>query len=246
MEEQRHIRKSAFGRTDLFLPDSTAIFREVRCMGGIIKRDTANVYHVLDDAWKTKGAACWHCCERIDNQTQVIPLPRVYDASEQKFHVYGRTCSPGCAKAYILEHTTFDRGQHLNVLNKMLREVFGVVGEVFETPPRPALRLFGGVFDPGTQPKAECRLLEPPFISYCMIVEERMCHDEIITVPNVVSTSALVVEDADTFDEPQPPAMFQEYLERQEESVVHNAPPKRRRDAHVTTGPMTKWCRNSK
>ena len=70
-----------------------------------------------------------------------MPLPRVF--ADGVYHVYGRTCSPGCAKAYVLEHTTFDRGQHLNVLVKMLHDVYGVTGAVTEAPPRPAMATTG-------------------------------------------------------------------------------------------------------
>ena len=148
--EQRHkavVRKSAFGRTQLFLPSTTEIIREVKCMGGVAKRDTVAVYHMLGDARLEPGACCWHCTEDIPEENSVVPLPRVYDSSEGVFHTYGRTCSPGCAKAYILEHTSFDRGQHLNVLVKMLREVYGFTDPVVETPPRAGLKRFGGVFD---------------------------------------------------------------------------------------------------
>ena len=80
-------------------------------MGGITRYDTANVYHLLPEAHKSASVCCWHCCEYIQNPREIVPLPRLYDPAERLFHVYGATCSPGCAKAYILEHTTFDRGQ---------------------------------------------------------------------------------------------------------------------------------------
>ena len=125
----RLVRKSAYGRTQLFLPDRGVVMREVKCMGGVLRRDAASVFHLLAEARHEPGAACWHCCEPIDGDpSTVVPLPRLYDAAAQVYHVYGRTCPPGCAKAYVLEHTTFDRGQHLNTLVRMLREVFGVEG----------------------------------------------------------------------------------------------------------------------
>lgn len=177
----RLVRKSAYGRTQLFLPSHNVTLREIKCMGGVMRRDDASVFHTLPDAWKPSAqpVCCWHCCEPIEDPTTIVPLPRVYDTHAQCYHVYGATCSPGCAKAYVLEHTTFDRGNHLNVLVHMLREVFGVQGPIQETPPRPALRRFGGIFDPRTScVKATCRLVEPPFVSYCMLVEERLTsHD---------------------------------------------------------------------
>ena len=37
------IRKSSFGRTQLFLPEANVTLREVKCMGGIQRRDGASV-----------------------------------------------------------------------------------------------------------------------------------------------------------------------------------------------------------
>ena len=189
----RLVRKAAYGRTQLFLPRRDVVMREVKCMGGVVRRDTSSVFHVLPEARGAAGTACWHCCEDISDEATVVPIPRVYDPTEQAYHVYGRTCSPGCAKAYVIEHTTFDRGQHLNVLVHMLREVFGIDGPVAAAPPRQALRRFGGVFDPRAQRKAECRLVTPPFVSYCMLVEERRGAETVPekTVPAATPVSEL-------------------------------------------------------
>lgn len=267
--EPNRIRKSAYGRTQLFLPSSSAILREVKCMGGITRRDVASVYHLLPELYTRANAqtlCCWHCCETIDSAECLIPLPKVYDHNERLFHVYGATCSPGCAKAYILEHTTFDRGQHLNVLAKMLRDVYNVSDPVIATPPRASLRRFGGVFDPRRQTKAECRVVEPPFVSYCMLVDERMHHHSHATVEHGVGRRETgpggdvemggVVEDADTFDEPQSPALFDEYLEQQQQHTddpgPRRAPVKRKRggggdDRDVETdapkGPLSRFVK---
>ena len=219
----RMIRKSAYGRTQLFLPSSSTLLREVKCQGGVVRHDAANVYHVLPEVFLAKGpVACWHCCEEIRNVAETgIPLPRVYDSVEKTYHVYGITCSPGCAKSYILEHTTFDRGQHLNVLVRMLREIYGVTGPVVETPPRPALRRFGGSFDPAVQLKAQCRLVQPPFVSYTMLAEERL-GDVVTDLPSAVAAAdATAVEEADTFDEPEPPALFDQFMETQRSRRAH-------------------------
>ena len=206
----RLIRKSSYGRTQLFLQECNVMFREVKCMGGIVRRDVANVYHTLPDARGVPGTACWHCCEPIHDEAQVIPLPRVYDPSECVYHVYGRTCSPACAKAYVIEHTTFDRGQHMNTLTRMLREVYGVTHGVTEAPPRPALKRFGGTFDPTTLPRATCRLVQPPFVSYCMIVEERVGGGT--SQQSLPTLTEMEVEDVDGLDEPPPPALFDSFL----------------------------------
>ena len=247
----RLVRKSAYGRTQLFLPSTSAVLREVKCMGGITRHDTANVYHTLPHAHET-ASACWHCAEPIPAHCPTaIPLPRLYDPDEKLYHVYGRTCSPGCAKAHVLETTTFDRGQHLNTLVKMLREVYGVTQPVVAAPPRAALRRWGGAFDPRNQPRAECRLVAPPFVSYCMIVEERAAEEQLPTAP----------EEADTLDEPPPPGLFADYVRTRQQqpppsatSTTTTAPPskassssqppqppqKRRREA----GPLARFVRS--
>ena len=128
------VRRHAHARTDLFLGDPNVVFRDIRCMGGVVRREDASAYHTLAPAFAAAaaGTSCWHCCEPIAADGVVVPLPRAYDDVTGAFHVYGRTCSPGCAKAYIIEHTSFDRSQHLALLFKMLRQAFGVVGPVVE------------------------------------------------------------------------------------------------------------------
>jgi uncharacterized membrane protein YgcG len=113
----------------------------------------------------------------------------------------------------VIEHTTFDRGQHLNTLTRMLREVYGITDGVIEAPPRPAMKRFGGTFDPATLQRATCRLLQPPFVSYCMIVEEHVGGETQSQPqqPSILSAD-MEVEDADGLDEPQPPAMFESFL----------------------------------
>lgn len=245
------IRKSAFGRTQLFLPTTTDLIREVKCMGGVTKHDAATVYHVMNDARKEATACCWHCAESIENEDTVVPLPRVYDSAEGVFHTYGRTCSPGCAKAYILEHTSFDRGQHLNVLIKMLREVYDFTDNIVETPPRPGLKKFGGVFDTKRKNKrVRCRLLQPPFVSYCMLVEEQMNVDTKKKLLNIVPMET----DDDMLDEPHPEGIYERFVKQKEDekkkrkvgtteegsSSSSNGPLPARK---VAKGPMSKFVR---
>lgn len=254
------IRKSSYGRTQLFLPSESDILREVKCMGGITRLDTANVYHLLPDAYQSASpqapVCCWHCCEPITDQRKIVPLPRIYDTTERLYHVYGATCSPGCAKAYILEHTTFDRGQHLNVLVKMLREVYGVTDPILETPPRPALQKFGGVFDPSnTRRPVECRVVEPPFVSYSMLVEENNRGNVLTTLPDRpdgqsghMGLVGVDVEEADTFEEPQPAAVFDSFLAARVASTASGDVPikptsRKRPEAPRATGPMAKFVR---
>ena len=216
------VRKSAYGRTQLFLPSTTTLMREVKCMGGVTQYANASVYHLLSHESK----CCWHCAEPVRDPKRRIALPRLYDADEGVYHVYGCACSPGCAKAYVLEHTTFDRGQHLNVLVRMLREVYGVTDPVRAAPPRPALLRWGGPFDPRKQTKAECRLVEPPFVSYCMLAEERVPAEEL----------------AEEEDKDKEPALYESFVRDRvpapPATPVPKEPAKRKRDVE---GPLSKF-----
>jgi hypothetical protein len=182
----------------------------------------------------------------------------MYDTSENVYHVYGATCSPCCAKAYILEHTSFDRGQHLNVLVKMLRELYSVTDPIITAPPRAAMQRFGGQFDAKRLPKADCALVQPPFVSYCMLVEEKMTGPNTTnTIPSVPPpTEAMSVEEADTLEEPHPPGIYEEYIARQEERTGSSqtssaeqsaAKQKRKRDAASSSGavagPLSKFVK---
>lgn len=171
------IRKSAFGRTNLFLSTNSMLFREVKCSASSMARQaTASVYHVHETnkiEERHKNIVCWHCCHSFEEEG--FRLPRSYDPSERVYHVYGWFCSANCCKAYILEHATFDRGYQMNVFVRMLREVYGIDSGIIEAPPRIALKMFGGPFDIEafrTQ-KNVCFNVHPPFVSYCMLIEER-------------------------------------------------------------------------
>lgn len=219
------VRKTAYGRTSLFLPTPTMVMREVKCMGGIEQHTNACVYHVLPPAHEQSGVCCWHCCEPITGTP--IPLPRTYDPSEKTYHVYGATCGPPCALAYVIEHTSFDRGQHINVLMKMLREVFHVSEPITAAPPRAALKRFGGIFDTTTRSKkTELSLIQPPFVSYCMIAEERATDDDV------------TLEESDSINAPPPPSMYAEYLQ----SAEATATPKRAAEPS-RQGPMSKFVK---
>ena len=247
-------RKAAFGRTDLFLPSATAILREVKCMGGVQRHGNACIYHMLPNAWETcrDGAdpvLCWHCAEPIEDAKHCVPVPRVYDAAERSYHVYGATCSPPCAMAYVLEHTTFDRGQQLNTLVRMLRDAYGVSEVVFPAPPRPALRRYGGHFDTRQQVRAWCSLVKPPFVSYCMILEERAADGQAPETAVVEApTPPQKVRDDDVLCEPQPPGLYTDFLQQMEgsapaESADAASSRSKRRPPAATKGPMAKFAR---
>ena len=175
--EPINIRKSAFGRTNLFLSSTTTLFREIKCSASSATRQaSASLYHIHSTTQKNErpeNCVCWHCCHNFDGVG--FRLPRAYDPNERLYHVYGWFCSANCSKAYILEHSNFDRGYQMNVFVRMLREVYGIESGIVESPPRIALKMFGGPFDIETfrQQKNVCFVVTPPFVSYCMLIEER-------------------------------------------------------------------------
>ena len=177
------IRKSAFGRTNLFLKSTSVLLREIKSSTSTFTRNAScSVFHTHStcSAEQTKSV-CWHCCHGVENQEKCLRVPRLYDNVERLYHVYGWFCTPSCAKAYILEHSSFDRGYQMNVFLRMLREVYGITEPITEAPPRLALRMFGGPFDIESFRSQTniCAMLEPPFVSYCMLVEERLPMPEI-------------------------------------------------------------------
>ena len=169
------LRKSAYGRTNLFIQNCT--FREIKCSASTVTRcASASIFHKhkTNDAKETPIAcACWHCCHDFENEG--FRVPRVYDPTEREYHVFGWFCSANCSKAYILEHSTFDRGYQMNIFVRMLRDVYGITDPVVEAPPRISLQKFGGPFtiDNFRSQKNICFIMSPPFISYSMLIEER-------------------------------------------------------------------------
>ena len=171
-DDARLTRKSVYGRTSLFLPSPGIVLRNVNCITDLKKDSTTSVYHQLRSWDKRESSCCWHCCDPFE--WDAYPAPRLFDPTEMVYHVYGVFCSPACIKGYILEHTSFDRGTHLNTMTKMLRDVYGITEFVKEAPPRIALKKFGGVYDIADfrGMRNECTICTPPFVSYCMIVQE--------------------------------------------------------------------------
>ena len=170
-------RKSAFGRTNLFLPTASAVFKEVRCsVSSSTRHASTSIFHPHSGnnaVTKPEGCVCWHCCHSFDSPP--FRVPRIVDLCENVYHVYGWFCSANCGKAYILEHSTFDKGYQLNIFVRMLRDVYNISEQVNEAPPRHALQMFGGPFNIETfrTVKNICLPVTPPFVSYSMLIEER-------------------------------------------------------------------------
>ena len=167
------LRKSAFGRASFFLSSPACVFREVKCSNTVARQPSTSLYHThpVCNLAVTPNSVCWHCCESFDGLG--IRLPRLYDTVERVYHVYGWFCSPGCVKAYILENSSFDKGQQMSVFTQMLKHVYGITDVVIASPPRISLHKFGGPFSIGDFRKNVCTVITPPFVSYCMLLEER-------------------------------------------------------------------------
>jgi hypothetical protein len=169
-------RKAAFGRTSLFLKTPSALFRDIRAPSAAARQTDASIFHAHignNQCVRKPDCACWHCCHAYESEG--FRIPRVFDPQEQQYHVYGWFCSANCAKAYILEHSTFDRGYQMNIFVRMLRQVYKIETAIDEAPPRLSLKMFGGPFDIEAFRKETnlCTLVTPPFVSYSMLIEER-------------------------------------------------------------------------
>lgn len=248
------VRKSAFGRTSLFLTDDDrTLVRSIRTQSSAMRRAEGSVYHNLSQSAERTGTiACWHCCEPIDATKTSYCVPKSYDAAEGIFYVYGHFDSLECAKAHIVEHTSFDSGHQISVFGKMAREVYGV-DNVQQAPPRVTLRKFGGPFDIADFKKApfESRIVEPPFVSYCMLAEERFPEK------SLADTLGRVEVDDDDFAEPPPSSMYDDFLVEmqgkaetaQPEAVLAESSEPRKRSKRIATressGTLRKFFKTS-
>lgn len=217
------VRKSAFGRTSLFLTGHDRVLvRCVRTTSAAMRRRDGSTYHNLaTTATRARvPICCWHCCEPITGETFVVP--KSYDPNENVFYTYGHFDSLACAKAFLLEQASFDHGHQANVFSKMVREVYKIHEEIQEAPPRVSLQRFGGPFDITKFKNAPTRtvLIEPPFVSYCMLVEERAPTSELSdTIGRQIGHRDTQcdfrgsnVVDEDEFAEPPPRSMYDEFL----------------------------------
>lgn len=247
------LRKSAFGRTNLFLkPSSNALMREIRCAASVSARQAStSIFHAHGgntSQTKPDNCACWHCCHGFD--TEGFRLPRLFDPSDSTFHVYGWFCSANCAKAYILEHSTFDRGYQMNIFVRMLRDVYGISETVNESPPRLSLSMFGGPFDIETfrTQKNVCFTVTPPFVAYCMLIEERQPVSTIgeqtlqmqrgsvrgLRRPTCSEHSPLMDQD-DDLRSPPTAGMYDEYLKKHTPPPDSAPPAKKAKGQRVVT-----------
>ena len=167
------VRKSAFGRTQLFHADADIEFKELQCSSSIIRHGDINHKYHTHNSQRNNNICCWHCCHPYTGDTYHIP--RLYDTSENIYHVYGNFCSLNCAKAYLLNLPFFEKEQHMYVFMRMARELYKM-DNVIEAPPKESLQMFGGPFsiEEFRAKHHRCVVQHPPFVSYCMIVEEKI------------------------------------------------------------------------
>jgi len=262
-------RKAAFGRTTLFLTgDDSVLERDIRTVSGAARRRDGAVYHDLARSaqYARRPVCCWHCCEPIDGGIDgALQIPKAYDAAVGVYHVYGFFRTFACAKAYILEQTGFDRGYQTGIFYRMAREVYGIRGEIVEAAPRVSLKRFGGPFDPPAAREeanaldssafnGSARLVstvEPPFVSYCMLLEERHVALSLVDGLGAPTSAPPPMQEAsidcDAFVEPAPRARYDAFvteMDAHEEvsqpasgdaSSDRRAPPAARRGGHAET-----------
>lgn len=123
----------------------------------------------------------------------------------------------------------------MNIFVRMLREVYHISDPIVESPPRIALKMFGGPFDIEAfrAQKNVTFVMHPPFVSYCMLIEERQPIQSIGEgVPGVPTTqrgsvkglrrpsegSVNVVQDE--IGTPQTSGMYLEFLEKTQHAAL--------------------------
>jgi len=175
------VRKSSHGRARLFLEDAS--YMDMRCSSSItMHQQKHSIFHthgqnarIPDEFLLPSKVGCYHCCHRFD--TSPIPIPKEFDASTQRFTVYGTFCSFSCCKRFLCDTVTFDSGLQMLLLAKMAREVYGLKGEIQCAPPRFSLDLFGGPYTierfRGLEKEKLVLEHSPPFVCAYHVLEER-------------------------------------------------------------------------
>ena len=133
----------------------------------------------------------------------------------------------------------------MNIFVRMLRDVYGIDSTINEAPPRIALNMFGGPFDIKSfrEQTNVCITITPPFVSYCMLIEERQPLQNVgeqtelvqrgtvrgLRRPSEQPSSSKDIED---ISQPQVEGLYASFLsERKEEKSATNsgdAPPAKR------------------
>ena len=130
-------------------------------------------YHIHATSTKSPKTDCWHCCHPFDGE--MFRLPVGYNTATREFHVKGCFCSLSCASAHIKEAPTADRMYIQSIFKMMCNEIYKEPN-VVEAPSRYVLQKFGGPvdIDKFRSNASRYNIVEPPFVSHIMIVEEKM------------------------------------------------------------------------
>ena len=236
------VRKTAYGRTSLFHTDAGVSVRVIKTTSGL-RRSHGTRYHKLHKP-PMDNVCCWHCCEQLEKKQEVYQAPKHYDSVTGQYFVYGYFCTLSCCKAYISGLPSSDRFNQLNIFHHMSRNVYGVSDSIVPAPERISLRKFGGPMEIRSfreQPKPTA-LIEPPFVSYCMLLEEQTPTTFIsdgrgsriktdATEAIVAGTSRAIPKlsyNDDEFAEPPPASMYDRYV-ADAEPCTKDEPVKRKR-----------------
>lgn len=151
-----------------------------------MERLTKHIQHSDFKIWPPTGVACLHDCHPFNS----VPIPLVHKFDERKsvYHVYGVFCSPNCAKAYVIEHESGLVSRRMADFLSMLRNVYGIGGNIKPAPPRIRLRMFGGELDIETfrtQFKhVHEAILSPPFVPSVQVIRSSQITRNVTTVPH--------------------------------------------------------------
>ena len=136
------------------------------------------------------------------------------------------------------------------MFTKMVREVYGIENDIWQAPPRITLQKFGGPFDIAKFKKKpfKSRIIEPPFVSYCMLAEERPTETFIADTLGIRiddDCDAKSTVDDDEFAEPPPVSMYDTFLKEHstDEVQITSEPPKKKRNS--SSGKLSKFMNKS-
>ena len=158
-----------------FSMDSRKITTALRLFSQTIYLDPHRV-----GVWPTSTSiCCWHDTEPFTTTPISIPKSQLHGDDEMVYVVYGVFCSVECASRWIITHHR-DAAQILLRFNRLLVEVYMMNPvDVFDmklAPDAISLSKFGGPYTldafRAKNKTVVVELLEPPFITYDMVLQE--------------------------------------------------------------------------
>lgn len=132
------------------------------------------------EVWPTSTSiCCWHDTEPFSTTPLSIPKSQLHGDDEMVYVVYGVFCSVECAARWIITNHR-DAAQILLRFNRLLVEVYKMdpvsVFEMKLAPDAISLTKFGGPYTleafRAKNKTVVVELLEPPFITYDMVLQE--------------------------------------------------------------------------